>query len=77
MFAGVYMKKITLLFFLLIAFSARSQEQFHEVRIEDYHMETRVMNADISAHTLDFEGAFLDHNFGFYLVLLLSTLNIL
>ncbi|MEE4255510.1 MAG: type IX secretion system sortase PorU [Bacteroidales bacterium] len=58
------MKKISILFFLFIAFSALSQERYHRFGIQDYHMETRVMNADISAHTLDFEGAYLDDNFG-------------
>ena len=64
MYAGIFMKKTAILFFLLIAFSALSQERYHRLSIQDYHMETRVMNADISAHALDFEGAYLDDNFG-------------
>jgi len=58
------MKNVVLLLFLTIAFGAWSQEQSHSVSIPDYHMETRIMNADISTQAIDFEGAYLDDNFG-------------
>jgi len=59
------MKLNILLLLLFSAFSAVwSQELDHSVLIEDYHVETRYLNEDISMPVLDFEDARNDDAFG-------------
>ncbi len=58
------MKRYILLILLFTALGAWSQEIEHKVRFEDYHVETRYMNADISTTALDFRDAYLDDMYG-------------